>query len=76
MLLNKFEKHKTLRGDSRSVVGGRRGCPPPVTLAKVHNLTDRKITFICAGNAAKINYYIKTYINIHLRQKKRLKSHV
>lgn len=29
MLLNKFEKHKILRSDSRSLVGGRWGCPPP-----------------------------------------------
>jgi hypothetical protein len=76
MLLNKFEKHKILRSDSRSVVGGRWGCPPPVSLCKIAESHTRKNTLICAGNAAKTNVHDIRYIFIHSRQKTHQKTAV
>lgn len=56
----------------RSVVA--LGAPPLVALCKIADLTTHKNTLFCAGNAAKTNYHIKTYINIHLPQKTRQKT--
>lgn len=56
-----------------SVVARGGGASP---FAKLQILTTHKNTLFCAGNMAKINHRITTYINIHSLQKTHLKTAV
>jgi len=63
MLLNKFEKHKILRSDSRSLVGDRRGCPPPrCNLQRSQSCKPQKYAFLRRKRGKNKRSRYKIYI--------------